>query len=402
MNTKTWWPALGLFGLLTPLAPEGLAQEAPARWIVSTTSTVPDTPETQALMDRDDACLFRVTNGEEAFAHATRGNWFAMAGMVPGDIDGVAFRSPGTSAAHREGLVFSLLSNEAGFLDGDVLGLGFGGGLERVVAEEDIALALGVPGAALDLDGLDFDGEGRLVFSLQADITGTMLGDVERGDVLRMEGPGAVSRLATTDDVQFALDMAAASIGVASGALGDVHGIAVVGADLFVVVQSPSSMDGAILRMGVAPKLVMDEAAVGLAGAELDALAALPAGFDVGAIALDQHTAVPGIAVHGEGHGFTPGAPVLLMMAGAPGPGLALGVGGFGELLMDPTDSFWLGAFGGAFPVEVADGMGRFAVDFGLPGSSVGAAWAGTTGWSFQAFDLGNQSLTAPFRVQVF
>ena len=131
MNTKTWWPALGLFGLLAPLAPSGLAQEVPGRWMVSTTGTVPDTPETQALMDRDDACLFQVAAGEDAFTHATRGNWFAMAGMVPGDIDGVAFRSQGGAAAHREGLVFSLLSNEAGFLDGDVLGLGFGGSLEQ-------------------------------------------------------------------------------------------------------------------------------------------------------------------------------------------------------------------------------------------------------------------------------
>lgn len=402
MNTKTWWPALGLCGLLAPLAPNGLAQEAPARWLVSTTGTVPDAPETQGLMDGDDACLFRVEAGMDAFAHATRGNWFAMAGMVPGDIDGVAFRSPGAAAAHRGGLAFSLLSNEGGFLDGDVLGLGFGGALELVVAEADIALALGVPDAALDLDGLDFDGEGRLVFSLQADVAGTMLGDVGRGDVLRMEGPGAVSRVAAADDVQFALDMAAANAGVSSGALGDVHGVAVVGADTFVVVQSPSALDGAILRLGVAPELVLDEAAVGLAGAELDALAAVPNGFDVGAIALSQHTAVPGTAVHGEGHGFTPGAPVLLMMAGAPGPGLDLGVGGFGELLMDPNDAFWLGTFGGTFPMEVADAMGRFAVDFGLPSASTGAAWAGTTGWSFQAFDLGNQALTAPFRVQVF
>ena len=69
---------------------------------------------------------------------------------------------------------------------------------------------------------------------------------------------------------------------------------------------------------------------------------------------------------------------------------------------MDPSDSFWLGTLGGAFPVEVADGMGRFAVDFGLPGASAGGAWAGSDGWSFQAFDLGNMNLTAPFRVQVF
>ena len=401
MNAKTWMPLMGLVMGVTPVAFG--AGETPTRWMVSTTDVVPTGPATDHLMDRDDACLFQVTVGVSSHTFATRGNWFAMAGFEPADIDAVAFRASGANAAHRSGLVFSLLSDESGWQDGDVLALGLGGTVERVISEDEIAMAMGVPGAALDLAGLDFDAQGRLVFSLQADVPGTMLGDVSRSDVLRMEGPGAISRVYTEGDVQFAMDMAAMDAGESSSAIGDVHGIAVSGDDVFVVVQSPTALDGAVLRLGLAPAFVANEAAMGLDGAELDALAAIPDGFDVGAIALNQHTAIPGTLVHGQGHGFTPGSVVLLMMVGDPGPGLATGLLGFGELLVSPVDMWWVSIMPfGAFPSATTDGMGSFALDFSLPNASQGVAWAGTQGWSFQALDLGNMALCAPFRVQVF
>lgn len=392
---------MGLVMGVTPLAFG--SNEAPTRWMVSTSGVVPSSPATDHLMDRDDACLFQVSVGISSHTYASRGNWFAIAGFEPADIDAVAFRASGGNAAHRSGLVFSLLSDESGWKDGDVLALGAGGTVERVMSEDEIAMAMGVPGAALDLDGLDFDAEGRLVFSLQADVLGTMLGDISRSDVLRMEGPGAISRLYTESDVQFAMDMAAMNAGESSGAIGDVHGVAVSGDDVFVVVQSPSGLDGAVLRLGLDPAIVADELAMRLDGAELDALAAIPDGFDAGAIALNQHTAIPGTSVHGEGHGFTPGGLVLLMMVGDPGPGLETGLAGYGELLVNPVDMWWVSLMPfGAFPSAVADGMGVFSVDFSLPLASQGAAWAGTQGWSFQALDLSNLALSAPFRVQVF
>ena len=45
----------------------------------------------------------------------------------------MAFRASGANAAHRSGLVFSLLSDESGWQDGDVLALGLGGTVERVI-----------------------------------------------------------------------------------------------------------------------------------------------------------------------------------------------------------------------------------------------------------------------------
>lgn len=399
MNVKWNGPLVGLALIL--LGTSASAQSE--RWLVSTTSTVPGGAATDALLDKDDACLFQVDVGQSSHTHTTRGNWFAMAGFVPGDIDGLALRGGAALAGHRSSLLFSLLSDEAGFQDGDVLGLGAGGQVEVVVAEADIALALGTPDASLDVDGFDFDAEGRLVFSLQADLSGTMLGDVERGDILRMEGPGAVSLLHSTSDVQFALDMAASLAGVGSGALGDVHGIAIVDGEVCVAVQSPSALDGAVVRVGPSPAIVTNETSMRLSGAELDALAALPSSYAVGSIALSQHTAVPGTLVHGEGHGFTPGAPVIMMMVGDPGPGLDLGVAGYGELMVDPNDGFWSAHYPlTGFPLQIADAGGSFQVDFGLPTGSAGVAWAGTSGWSFQAFDLSTLSLTAPFRVQVF
>lgn len=369
--------------------------DCPDRWLVSTT----DPLAPMGLMDHDDACLFQVGPNMPAFTSWTLGHWFALAGFQPSDIDAVGLLPVGLGNDHRAAIAFSLLSNEGGFLDGDVLGIGPGGGLVTLVPEAALSALLGVPTANLDVDAVDYDELGRLVFSLQGDLSGTVFGNVDNGDVLRLEPDGSLSRPYTEADVQAALDQT----GMTSGPIGDVHGVTSYLGDLFVALQGPSDVDGGVLRLGAAPLIVAGDLVLGLGGAELDALTALESGWDLGTIALDTDVSVPGAFVHGEGFGFTPGAPLLLFVAGQPGFEPGYGFGGFGDLFLDPLDPFLLQATAAVgFPVVLADGVGHFSLDFQLPAGVWGGAWMGGQGWSYQALDLMNFALTAPFRVQLF
>ena len=375
--------------LVAGFALAGLAADPPDRWLVSTTSPVTAT----GVVDGDDASLLRVSADAPPMDDVTGATWWATAGLRPGDVDAVGLQ-PGVAPGHRGALAVSLLSNEGGFLDGDVLGLAPGGGLELRVAEGDLAAALGLPDASLDLDALDWDDAGRLCFSLQADLTGTLLGEVRNGDVLRLEPDGTVTRPFAEADVQAALT---AATGL-TGAVGDVHGLAVTGGDTWVVVQGPSAVDGTALRLGAAPLLAGDEALFGLGGAELDALVALPAAYARGSLAVDQDLASPGAAVAGTGAGFAPGAPVVVVATGGQGGVTDLGLGGFGELALDLFDPVLASP---TWPVLQADALGRFQVTLTLPPGLFGGTWQDTWGWTFQALDLATLELTAPLRIQL-
>lgn len=374
------------------------ADVMPDRWLVSTTAIV--APEI-GLIDGDDVCLFQVEVGMPAFTHTARGHWFAQAGFIPGDVDAIAML-PGTAAGRRGSIAFSLLSNEGGFLDGDILGVGPNGALEVLVTESTLLAALGLPLGGIDVDGLDFDDQGRLLFSLQNNASGSVIGYVNNGDILRLEANGGLSRVYAEDEVQAALDVALTDAGLPIAPLGDVHGIAFFGGDVYVAVQSPTAVDGSILRMGSVPALVADEVSLGLQGSELDGLVALGANWNVGSVGLDHSSAMPGNVVRGEGHGFTPDSLVMILMAGQPGFGLDLGFGGFGELFIDPNDPWLQVAAAAGFSLVASDASGSFGMDFQLPPGEWGGMWSGGQGWSFQALDLANLELTAPFRVQLF
>lgn len=386
---------LGLTLGLASLQPASAMQGSPDRWLVSTTNNL----TVGGLMDTDDACLTQVGPGALPHTYFGRGNWYALLGFEPGDIDAVGLQPVGAGDDWRGALAFSLLSNEEGFLDGDILGIGPGGGVVKLVPEEALAALLGVPGTSIDVDALDYDSGGRLLFSLQGFLSGTVLGDVNNGDILRLEPDGTLSRPFTEADVQAALD----ATGSGSGTVGDVHGLTVFGLDVFVAVQSPSSVDGTVLRLGNSPVIMAPEGSLGLGGDELDALTALDGAWDVGAIGLGSDVSTPGAAVHAEGHGFSANAPVLLLMAGLPGYDASFGLSGFGDLFIDLNDPWLLASSAAAgFSIVATDATGSFTLDFQLPPGEWGGTWNGGQGWSFQALDLVNLSLAAPFRVQLF
>ena len=367
------------------------AAAATDEWLVSTGADVgflsPDLP---AFEDGD---VFFVREGAPPRAFVQRDHWRGLGDLEPGDVDAVGFDP--TAGPPARSLRFSMLSNEGGFLDGDVLGLAPGGGVQVVVAEAELEVALGVQDAGLDVDALDVDEEGRLVFSLQNDLSATTLGPISNGDVLRLDAPGQVVRLATEADVEAALAQATGQ----SATVGDVHGVAILGGTLHVAVQSPSAFDGGVIRLGASPAVVADEVLLGLGGLELDALAAAPAGHR----ALGAWFEPSGVA--GSGRVVIEGQPnelVAIVPAGGVGWLDASYFPGFGAWYVDPSDPALLAQLAsGALAVATLDAFGRTEFQIGLPGVGAASGFDGTPGWTFQFLSLSSAELSAPLRIDV-
>jgi hypothetical protein len=380
-----------LFVLLT-LAGPTLAQDP--RVVVSTTDDVP----------AGAGVPFAVGDGELVAAAGTaapspffmEGHFQATCGFAPSDIDAFA-RLAGPTPGSAGSLVFSLLSNEGGFLDGDVVGIGPGSGAILIVSEQDISNALGTPGAAIDVDALSYDDQGRLLFSLQTDLSGTVLGDVLDGDILRLDVGFSVALVMGEDEVQARFT---AATGLTDAIL-DVQALEWAQGELWAAVQSPTSHDGAVIKLSGTPQIVVDEALMGLGGAEVDALGEMGAGEEIVSFQVSLVDALPGDPLHVEVYG-RPHAVLMVLMAGNTGYVDFSRSAGFGGWYLDRFDP-WLSAVLAAHhvPFVSLDGSGRFATDWNLPTSMVfGPGIAGELGWSFQVFDLSNSELSAPVRVR--
>ncbi|MEM7310527.1 MAG: hypothetical protein AAF682_27880 [Planctomycetota bacterium] len=380
---------------LAPLcAAVPLPEDAP-RLLVSTSSGVPAGAGLPAV---DDVDVLLVQDGAPPRHVRRQGHWLAAAGLPdPGDVDALA-RRPGELPGTYRALAFSLLSNVAGLLDGDVLGLADGGGVEILVPEEAIAQALGVAGASIDVDAVAWDAGGRLCLSLQSDLDGTLLGTVRNGDVLRLLPGGGVERVLTEAEVDAKASLAAG----APQTVGDVHGIEWVEGELWVAIQSPSDLDGGVLACGAAPTFVLTEAGAGLGGEELDALTLAGDADVLPTVALDPQEAPSGGTVHVEFRG-EPGGVLLVMYAGDAGFFPFGGASGFGAWYMDVADP-WLNSIllQPAMPLVPLDGQGAYGIDYDLPAGTEGIGLAGELGWSFQVIDLGSLVVSEPFRVRTF
>ena len=376
---------LAAFGL----AGAALAQAGPAVH-VSTSQDV--SLGSQSFEDSD---LLYVENAV-AGAHFLGGHWKASGGLVPTDVDGFA-RRPGTAPGRAASMAFSMLSDGGGFLDGDVLGIAAQGGLEVIVAEADILSGLGLASGAIDVDALDFDSQGRLVFSLQSDLSGTALGDLQDGDVLRLESSGAVSLVFSEADVQTLFTLASGS----TSAIGDVQAIEVAANDeVWVAIQSPSSYDGAVLSCAAVPSIVLDETAMGLGGAEIDALSIAQPGDQIACFTFDSDSAAPGATLSVSAHG-EPNALYLVLMAGNVGAFDFSKHPGFGTWYFDVNDP-WLRSVitGAGTPYVRFDSSGAFTTSWTVPSAALyGIGFTGEEGWSFQMMNLSSFELSAPFRV---
>lgn len=361
-------------------------------------STEPDVPAVAGLAQLDDGAIARLATPGAPELQWGPNAWLALAGWVPGDVDALALR-PGFASSDPRALLFSLLSNEKGLLDGDLIAPKSGGGFEVVLSEASLLAALGASGANIDVDGLAYDDAGRLLWSVQADLAGTALGSVQDGDVLRLESNGSVTRLYTEAEIQAAVT---AATGL-TGAIGDVTALEWMGGGLVVATEGPTSADGALVRIAPQPALVFDEAAVGLAGAELDAIAWVPDASQGLRLYFDQASSPAGGGVTARLIGGMPGAAVAVFAAGAAGYLPMAGLGGFDSVYLDPADTWLASALNsGKVAVGSLDGAGQLAVGFALPpGLLGGTGHSLENGWSFQAIELGALRLSVPARVAV-
>jgi hypothetical protein len=387
-----WGAVLCSVGLVLAIAPPLAAQGT--RVVVSTTNNVG--AAAGVAFPVGDGDLVVVEPGSEVSPFFADGHFLATTGFVPGDIDGFA-HIMGPLPGRAESLAFSLLSNEGGFLDGDVLGLEHGGGATLLISELDLLAAMGAAGANIDLDAFTYDDQGRLLFSLGADLGASALGPVEDGDVLRLE-PGfiGVTRILTEADVQARFTQAT---GLTSAIL-DVQALDWAAGELWTSVQAPSRHDGSIFSLNGTARLVIDENDLGLGGEEVDALGDLRTGDEIPVFHIAPNAALPGDVAHVEVRG-RPGAVLLVLMAGNTGFIDWARYPGFGGWYLNPNDPWFLAmrtAHGR--PMVGLDGAGKFAVDFGLPpGTLFGVGIGGEAGWSFQVLDLMTREVSAPFRL---
>ena len=363
------------------------------RFYVSTTDTPPPIPGLPPLTDGD---VLLVSEADEPRAVMRSGHWLAAAGLDPGDIDALA-RRPGSTPGTYRSLAFSTLSNVGGYQDGDILGLAEGGGLELLVAESALTQALGVPGAAIDVDACAWDPEGRLHVSLQSDLPGTVLGKVLNGDILRLEFDGTIKRVLTEVDIEEKIKLATGT----AYTVGDVHGLELVSGEAWVTVQSPSGLDGGVLDCGQNPSFVLTEAGAGLGGAELDALMRVFDADLLPVVDVDRLASPAGGQVKVSFQG-QPGALQLVLWAGDDGFVSFPGAGGFGAWYLDPSDP-WLGTLPGlpTLPLAPLDGAGTYEVDYDLPPATEGVGPGGALGWSFQTLDLVSLKVSAPVRLEL-
>jgi hypothetical protein len=380
------------FSLLSLLAAGASAQGA-GRVAVSTTDDVP----TAAGFPVSDGDLVVVEDGQPVVPHFLGGNFQATTGFTPGDIDAFT-RLPGPRNGSAESLVFSLLSNEGGFLDGDVLALAQGGGTALLVSELDLASTLGMPGENIDVDALTYDDQGLLLFSLTTDHISATFGAIADGDILRLEaGLGGVTRVLSEADVQARFTQAT---GLADAIL-DVQALEWASGELWCCVQSPSRHDGSVIRLDGAPAVLFDENTMGLGGAEVDALGPIRAGDELPSFRMDPAEALPGDALQVEVYG-EPGALLMVLMGGSTGYLDFARFAGFGGWYLAPSDP-WLTAqlTARTVPFVVLDGAGRHSKNWALPpGTEHGLGLGGEQGWSFQVLDVTGRTLSAPFRVK--
>jgi len=348
---------------------------------------------------------FSVLDGDLVTVQATKpvapffagGQFQGTCGFIPGDIDAFT-RLPGSHPGRAGSMVFSLLSNDGGFLDGDVLILGNGGGAALLISELDIATALGASGVSIDVDALTYDSQGRILFSLTDNLSASVLGPLLDGDILRLEpGLAGVTLVFSEADVQARFTQATGL----TDAILDTQALEWANGELWVAVQSPTRHDGSIIAIGGTPHIVTDENDLGLGGAELDALGDMRPGDEVPVCHMSLEFALPGDLAHVEVRG-RPGAKLVVLMAGRTGFLRLARFPGFGAVYLDPLDP-WLNALltAHAMPIITLDGAGKFSRDFHLPSGTVfGAGFAGELGWSFQLMDFNTKEFSAPVRVQ--
>ena len=316
--------------------------------------------------------------------------------VVPGDVDAV--HDPG-SALPGGGMYFSLVADQGGFQDGDVLQV-VDGSVVEVFDEEDLKLALGSTDGNIDVDALHLEEDGTWLLSFAEDegsavLSGDTPGIVADGAVVRWDAAnGTIELVHTESDIGAFVAQALGSL----AAPGDLKGIArhPVDGELLFSVQSPSAHDGSVFHAAAGGALLAghEESDFGFAGSgELDALTVARSTWPT--LQVSEPTPQPGGTLAITLSDAAPGSAWVLLLSGEVGPSW-FDVEGWGGLALHEDATF--AAALKLFPllVATADGQGTATWIHPLPASVMPGDLM------LQAFDLGaGQEGSNPVVVEV-
>lgn len=317
---------------------------------------------------------------------------------VPGDIDAFSVIDPWAEPSPSD-FVFSLLSDEGGFEDGDLLRRRSDGSLEVWFSEANLRAALGTTSISVDVDALAIGTQSELWFSLASDLSSSVIGPIADGDVLVLDVQQGLRRAYTEADLQRFAEQAR---GMSLAAILDCIALCFDPADgvLAFIVQSPSDLDGSAIRVDGTMVLGFAESDWGFSSAvEFDALT-LWRGRCSPAPRLRCTPSVLPLGSFGGCtiEGGTPNSLFLLLISGSVGTmPLQPRISGFGALLIDPNDALFLGfAARWSEMIGVFDTQGRAA--FPVLGTALIPA---PFDLAVQAVDLGAWSASTPWTLRI-
>ena len=316
---------------------------------------------------------------------------------APSDVDALCWwPRPGATIPAAFDVAFSLLAGIGSYEDGDLLRLHEGGGVEVVFSEAQFVAALQPVAGGFDLDAAELMPPNEIWFSTEGGLTGTVLGDLEDGDVLVIDRvTGFVRRAYSEAQMQAFAEHALGT----SQSIGDVLSLAFDygSGELLFTVQSPSAHDATVFSTGAGGSLYPGWSEPDWAFAqetELDALSLLPMPLPPApTLATDSATYAPGTPVPFTVRHGTPGAVLETYVARSTGH-LAQAGEGVGFFFLNRSDATLRRqvAHGNTRPV-VFDAAGEARLTWTAPSPKAGSAFLDLY---FQSYDLGAGAWTAP------
>ncbi len=386
------------------LAPALASAQAPPRLVLSLSG--PGTLGTQTIQDNDLVFKQQGQPTRPFLLGQALAYWFGDRNAdskmdEPNDIDGLEFTPVAPGRPFAEGVWFSMLSDQGGFKDGDILRfdpLAVPGGIKVEFAEAALVQAMGANDGNIDIDAIAVDATGALYFSTAEDEScGPSATVVEDGAVWILQKNGTTagvlfSALAMEQFAQHALGSVVA--------VNDVTGLDLYGSDLLFTVQSPTAEDATVFSVSGGGTIFTGfrEPDWGFGnGVEADAIASFEAvsfpSLDVGPTPV-----LSGATVNAALAGLTPNAPYALLVATATAPGgAAFPVHGFGALALDPGNAlFQVCVQNLSLLVGVADAAGAGSFIDHAPGPAAVAI-----DLAVQALDLGSGKVSNPVLLEL-
>jgi|FLOH01.1.fsa_nt_gi hypothetical protein len=380
-----------------------LLQGAPPP-VYAIASTTSDSRLPQDTICRDEELFRRDYNDSWPRVMVTQQTWMSFLGDMdsdglfdfPAGIDAVALAAPdSTTTPTLMDLWFSSDQDFLGFQDGDILHLSPMGGVEVIYSEADLYNLLQPTSGAIDIDALHFMENKVVRLSLANNLTGTILGDLQDGDILDWT-PEAniITVVATEADVQAWVNHATGG----TAAIGDVKALSMLPNSMVMAftVQAPTAIDASVFSNENGGSLIpgWEENDWSFQqSSELDALCFVPATLGQPLVlSTDVAYVQPGAPIQLRMHHATPGAP-LQGMVGTTFSIRSQFLGQAGISVVNPYQGFSRTWPARNQPPLIADSSGSASYDAMLPNLPPGAT--SLTLWC-QAADPTGQGWSTP------